>query len=109
MRSWIIMTDVTQLTRAPFEELRAAGKRLDAAHVDSCSIFGKGVISVEAVLKLTYKIAALTARRSDTLQGEAEVWKEMSELCDSLLAALKGLKDKFPDCGTPKLYDMALD
>jgi hypothetical protein len=103
------MADLTQLTRAPFEELRAAGENLDPAQFDSCAIFGKCVIRVEAVLKLAYKMAALTARRSDTLQEEAEVWKEMSELCDSLIAALKGLKDKFPDCGTPELYDVALD
>src|SRR5437867_702916 len=106
MRSCISMADLTELSKAPFEELRATGESLDPGHFESCAIFGKCVIRVEAVLKLTYKIAALTARRSDTLGQEAEVWKDMSKLCDSLLAVVKGLKDKFPDCGTPELYDM---
>jgi hypothetical protein len=54
-------------------------------------------------------MAALTARRSETLEQEAEVWKEMSALGDSLIVTLKSLKEKFPGCGTRELYDVALD
>ena len=32
-----------------------------------------------------------------------------SEICDSILKALKSLKDSRPECGTPQLYDLALD
>ena len=33
----------------------------------------------------------------------------MSEFCDLALNALRSLKEKFPYCGTPELYDLALD
>ena len=33
----------------------------------------------------------------------------MSFFCQSALAILTSLKHKYPDCGTPALYDMVLD
>jgi hypothetical protein len=37
------------------------------------------------------------------------IWKEMTEYCESALAVLKDLKDKYFYCGTPELYDLVLD
>jgi len=37
------------------------------------------------------------------------MWKGMNELCDQALSALKHLKDVYPNCGTPELYDLTLD
>ncbi len=47
-----------------------------------------------------------------TLDGEptvSKIWRQMSGLCSHTLQALTGLKEKYPYCGRPALYDLALD
>ena len=103
------MSEVTNLTRSPVEELRFVGERLDPAKADSITLFSKRVAAVEAVLKFAYKMAALAAKRSETPEQEADVWRDMNEIADSIITILNSLKGKFPDGGTPELYDLALD
>lgn len=72
-------------------------------------MFTRQVKQVEGVLRNTYGIAASLAKKAETLEEVAEIWGQMSELCDQALQALRTLKDKYADCGTPELYDLALD
>ena len=47
--------------------------------------------------------------KADELSEVAEVWSRMSFFCRSAMVALSSLKNKYPYCGTPELYDMVLD
>ena len=109
MSGCLTIHDVTQLGRKPIEELRTTAEALDPSDEGSCEIFGRQVTALEAILKHTYKEAALMARRSESLAQEAEVWQAMSEFADAVMEALKQLKVTYPNCGTPELYDLALD
>jgi hypothetical protein len=42
-------------------------------------------------------------------QMVAQIWKAIEGFCDFTITTLKDLKDKYPGCGTPELYDLALD
>ena len=64
---------------------------------------------MEVTLKSTYKLAALLAKRSATLEQEAEVWRSMVEYAKGVMNALEQLKEIYPDCGTPELHNLALD
>jgi hypothetical protein len=67
------------------------------------------VRSLESSGKCAYKIAVCLAKRTTDLRELCDIWKTASEICDSILKALKSLKDSRPECGTPQLYDLALD
>jgi hypothetical protein len=54
-------------------------------------------------------MAAAMARKADELNEVAEIWREMSAFCQPALEILAVLKDKYPGCGTPELYDAVLD
>jgi hypothetical protein len=109
MTACLTMDDVAQLNQEPIEELRRIAEALDPAAPDSCEIFAKEVASVETVLRQTYKAAALMARRTDSPEQEAGIWRRMQEFANRVMDALKQLKDVYPKCGTPELYDLALD
>ena len=47
--------------------------------------------------------------RVEQAAESGELWKQMYELCDKALIVLKAQKERFPHCGTPDLYDLALD
>jgi len=109
MRASISMSDLAEAAKSPLEELRTTGEKLDPKERDSCAVFGRCVIAAETALKMAYKLAAMSAKRSQSLEEEAQIWSDMSQLCDSMIGALKALKDKFPREGTPELYELAID
>ena len=109
MDKCLTIRDVTTIGRAPIDELRSIAADLNLADADSCTIFGRRVAAVETVLKQTYKFAALMVRCSETPEQEAEIWMVMSEFSGFVITALQQLKDTSPHCGTPELYDLALD
>lgn len=75
----------------------------------SCKQFFKHVQNVQASIINTYQVVAYTAlREADPAQAAAR-WKQMSLICENALKVLRLLKDSFPDCGTPELYDLTLD
>ena len=76
---------------------------------EACAAFGRQVSMLEGALKQTFRAATLIAKKSGELDEVAEVWKRMSRFCDSVLATLASLKEKFAYCGTPELYDSTLD
>lgn len=102
------MYEFTEIGHAPIEELRQGAVTFDPNSPESCKAFRRLVIAAETVLKQTYKCAALTAKRAETLEEEAEVWRIMSEFAESLVVALGDPKDANPDCGTPELSNLAL-
>ena len=80
----------------------------DANDEGACAEFRHQVAVLEGTLKQTFRAATLLAKKSVELEEVADVWKRMSDFCDSVLAILSSLKVKYPDCGTPELFDLAL-
>jgi len=90
-------------------EMQKAGQDLIPDAVGSLEVFSEHVRNVEAALIHTYQITAFVAVREPGPQHAAKHWKEMVRICERALTATKELRDKFPNCRTPELYDLALD
>ena len=90
-------------------EMVKAGKSLPPAVEDSCTQFYHRVKNVEAALIHTYQLVAYSALQESDPGKAAALWKEMGEKCSMALKVLKELRTVFPSCGTPELYDLALD
>jgi hypothetical protein len=100
---------LNSVNRCQVAEMEKAGRELDPQHFDSCNIFANHIRNVQAAIIHTYQFTAVAALRESDPTLAANLWKEMSQLCDSALKALKALKDTYPHCGTPQLYDLTLD
>jgi len=109
MTGCLTIEDITRLNREPIEELQSTAESLDPQEADSCEIFARQVVQVETVLKPIYKAAALMARRTDTAEQEASVWRDMRTYSEAVTNALTELKETYPGCGTPELHKLALD
>ena len=109
MTGCLTIEDITRLNREPIEELQSTAESLDPQEADSGEIFARQVVQVEVTLKNTYKLAALLAKRSETPEQEAEIWKDMREYSEVAMNALKELKETYPGCGTPEVYKLASD
>jgi hypothetical protein len=75
----------------------------------SCQEFFKHVRNVQASIVNGYQIVAFTALRAPGPAEAAALWKQISLMCEDALRALRTLKNSFPNCGTPELYDLTLD
>ncbi|HEV7406806.1 MAG TPA: hypothetical protein VGO11_27905 [Chthoniobacteraceae bacterium] len=64
---------------------------------------------VEGLLVQTYGIASKLTKETGDLADIAEIWRNLASFCNSVLQALSSLRKRFPSCGTPELYDLALD
>lgn len=71
--------------------------------------FSERVRHVEAAIIHTWQLTAFASLREADPAAAAKLWKAMSQLCDNALAVLKAVKETYPDCGTPQLYDLTLD
>ena len=109
MTGCLTIDDLARLNHEPIEEMCRTAEALDPSDPNSCFIFTRLVTLAEAALKQTYKAAALMAKRTDTPAQERAVWQRMREFADVVIGALQHLKDLYPKCGTPELYNLALD
>ena len=100
---------VTSVNHCEILDLAVAGDTLDPQKPDSCDEFRGHVRGVQAVIVFNYKMTAHRALRESDPAKAADLWRQMAELCDSALSKLLKLKDKYPYCGTPELYDLTLD
>jgi len=98
---------VNAVNRSQIAEMKKAGSELNPA-TDGAG-FGKHVANVQAAVIHTYQLTAWRAIRKSDPKEAATLWKEMADLCDAALIVLKELKEVYPHCGTPELYDLALD
>jgi hypothetical protein len=109
MTACLSLNDFVALHKEEVERTWKAAQSLDPKVPESCATFGSRVRDLERSLVSTYRAAALLARRTERVEELAEIWKAVSVACDEVLGALKSLKDGYPGCGTPELYDLALD
>lgn len=105
----ISLETLGSINRCQIHEMEMAGQQLDPAAEVSCKEFGHKVRNVQAAIIHTHQVVAHLAIQQPDPEAAAMLWKEMNELCDAALLVLKDLKDKYPYCGTPELYDLALD
>src|SRR5437016_320955 len=102
--------DLIQLGQPQVEEMRRVGRRHSKSGDPTESVaFTRQIRVLEGVLIQTYGMAASLARKTEDLKEIAGIWKQMSEFCHSMLGVLATLKEKYPSCGLPELYDLALD
>ena len=109
MESCISLADVREISRRPLAHLAEMGGQLDPAKQESTVIMREEVLRTEERLKQFYQLGVVAARLSSGPAQAVEVWKAVSEFADETLAVLSTLKDKYPTCGTPELYDLALE
>jgi len=89
--------------------MEAAGRDLDPSHTESCAAFGVHVRNVRAAIVHTYALVAHASVKEASPEVAAALWNAMIEQCNDALRVLRKLKDLYPDCGTPQLYDLTLD
>lgn len=106
---YVTFETVNTVNQCQIREMQKAARTLDPLAPDSCMQFSQHVRNVQAAIIHTYQIVAHAAIREADPASAAKLWKEMSDLCDTALAALKELKSLYPTCGTSELYDLALD
>jgi hypothetical protein len=109
MHAVLDLDDLTRLNQGPLEQMAEFGSKLDPANNTAQAAFHSHVVAVQAVLKQTYKAAALLAKRSADCEEAASVWKKMRDYADYVIITLSILKDRFPQSGTAELHDLALD
>jgi hypothetical protein len=100
---------LSSVNRCQIAEMEKKGKELDPAQYGSCEKFSHCVRNVQAAIIHTYQITAFRSLKESDPKLAAEIWKSMSDFCNSALIVLKTLKDIFPGCGTLELYDLTLD
>lgn len=102
--------EIIQDTLPEIRELGRVGDAYPSSdHPGACEAFTRRVQIAESVLIHGYGLAAKFARRTGSLSEVAAIWRGMSELCGETLGELARLRDKYPYCGTPELYDRVLD
>ncbi|HTG42959.1 MAG TPA: hypothetical protein VK633_00385 [Verrucomicrobiae bacterium] len=103
------LATVDTLNRCNVSEMEKVGHALNPQVPGSCEEFGRHVKKVEAALIHTYSIVAYVSLHQKNPAEAAALWKHMGNFCDVAINALRTLKERFPFCGAPELYDMALD
>jgi hypothetical protein len=110
MNTCLSFTEIVARNHAPVAEMQRLGARYaDQKAPGASEVFRRQARLVESVLVQTYGLAASVARKAEALEEAAAVWRETSLLCNGVLAALSELRHRYPDCGAPQLYDLALD
>ena len=110
MKTCVSFDDLLQINRPQIDEMQRIGDSFSDPNVPgACEAFTRQVKIVESILIQTYGLGTALAKRAEELREVAEIWNGMSSFCNVAFQALSSLKDKFPYCGTPQLYDLALD
>ncbi len=110
MKTCLNFDDLLQINRPQIDEMQRVGESFpDPNSPSACEAFTQQVRLVEGLLRQTYRVAVALTKKTEDLREIAEIWSHMSDFCNSTLQALVSLKHPYPYCGTPQLYDLALD
>ncbi len=82
---------------------------LEASEPASCEEFSFRVNTVREVIRPMYRAISFAAKLSGDPAKSAEHWACFIKVADFALRILKGAREKFPHCGAPELFDMALE
>lgn len=100
----ISLEDLAEMTNEELERVKKA-----AADPSDGTGFYIAVRTLQSLVTTCYQCAARMARRTTDLRKLCEIWKGVSEVCDTVLRDMKSLKHTRPDCGTGQMYDLVLD
>jgi hypothetical protein len=104
----ITLRDIARLTNDEIHQFVASAEQYRTDPEGGCADFYKKVRSLESWITTSYKFAVHLAKQTESVNELREIWKETSDICDSVLKEMKSLKDSFPQCGTVQLYDLVL-
>ena len=103
-------SDIVELNVPQVEALaRVALENPDPNVGSACIAFSKQVRLVEGVVTTLYTMAAGLAKKAEGLEEALSIWQRMGSLCNLALETVKDLREQYPHCGTPELYDQLLD
>lgn len=111
MSECLNFNDFLAAARPQVDAVRLVGARFSGSNDQNyraCQLFTAEVRKCEGTIRSCYAMAAQLCRGLDA-DVVAQIWKSIEGFCEFALSTLKELKDKYPDCGTPELYDLALD
>ena len=108
MNATLSLHDFEETNRIEFGKLLRIAESPDESD-ENHRRFSAQATSMEGLLRTIYQSAAIMARKAESLEDTAEIWKAMVAFCDSTLASLRGLAEKHPRYATKHLYDFALD
>ena len=100
---------VVTASAVQLDTLVMVGNQIDVKNTPSCFVLSSLVEGLQEVLRQTYRAAAGTARDAGNPSEAAIIWEKMGTFADGILKKLSSLKEVYYDCGTPALYDLALD
>lgn len=110
MKPSLNFEDLLEINQPQIAEMQRVGDSFANPYEPGASeAFANQVRIVEGLLRQTYAVAAALAKKTEDLREVAEIWRHMGSFCNSTLHTLASLKEKYPSCGTPQLYDLALD
>jgi hypothetical protein len=110
MSACLNFNDVLEVGQPQIREMQRIGDAYADSNVPgACEAFTRQVTIVQGIVIQAYGMAAALAKKADELSEVAEIWSRMSDFCRAALVSLSSLKNKYPYCGTPQLYDMVLD
>ena len=110
MKPYLSFEEVIEAGRPPLVEMqRMANALADSSSQEARAAFARQVLFVEAAVRQTYGQAAGLARKAETFDDAAEVWRRMGAFCNSALQVLSAIKDRHPACETAELHDLVLD
>ena len=108
MNATLSLQDFEETNRIEFGKLLQIAESPDESD-ENHRRFSAQATSMEGLLRTVYQSAAIMARKAESVEATAEIWKAMVGFCDSILASLRGLAEKHPRYATKHLYDFALD
>ena len=100
---------LNSVNQCQIDRMEKVGRDMDPSQQGSFETFSQQVQQVQAAIIHTFQVAAYLSLHEPEPSAAAMIWKQVSRLCDHALAVLRQLRDKYPDCGTPQLNDLALD
>jgi len=105
----ITLETLVTLNQGPFDEMIRTAESMDPASQNSSWRFTRCVHSCETALRQMYRASVLLAKEAENDEAEAQIWKQMVAYSDRAIQTLAKFEKIYPDCGTPELYNLALD
>jgi len=96
------------LDRQSEELCRLSTKYTDDSY-EACQDFSRQVAILNGLVAAVYGEVVACSKEIESISEIAESWKLYLASLDKILKRVKGLKDQFPDCGAPELYNHILD
>ena len=89
--------------------LNSFDKKLADLSPDKCIPFHNAARDLGVELTTIYRMMAICARRQESIDAAAKIWRFMKTTCDQFLVRMGALCDEHPSCGADIYRDQILD